>query len=103
MGHLLFFNNVCSTRLFLADSTAASLRGYRMAFNMKGGRFVEPAYAGLVEDEAAITHGLAFCMDSKSEAKLDRDERSYDKKWVSVHTYDGRHIDRAIVYMSPKV
>ncbi len=49
---------------------------------------MEPAYANIVEEEGSDVHGVAFCMTLESVAKLDNQERGYNKKMVKTLTYN---------------
>jgi len=82
----------------------AVLKGYKMAFTQGGPKYVEPGYGGLKKLEGAEVHGIAFCMDAESEAKLDRDEgagKAYSKETVALRAYDGRDLE-GFIYMPLK-
>ena len=55
---------------------------FRLSFSVFGPSHVEPAYANIVEEEGSDVHGVAFCMTLDSVAKLDNQERGYNKKMV---------------------
>lgn len=60
---------------------------------------MEPAFAGLDESPGSEVHGVAFCMTEESVAELDRTESGYNKKPVTLHSYDGRSLT-GFVYMN---
>ena len=81
------------------EHTAAVLKGHKLGFNLKGIHHVEPAFAGLVESISDEVHGVAFCMTADSVAELDRTESGYNKKSVTLVSYDGRKLN-GFVYMN---
>jgi len=79
----------------------AVLQHYTLAFNLSGVQYVEPAFAGLREEEDGEVHGTAFCMDRENEARLDRVEGlgiAYRKERVNLRGYDGAQME-GFVYL----
>ena len=72
-----------------------------MSFNLKAIHHVEPAFAGIDESRGSEVHGVAFCMALESMEELDRTERGYDKKMVTLHAYDGRSLEGFIYVNKP--
>ena len=87
--------------LFLSAHQPATLKGYKMLFNFKTESYVEPAFAGVIEDATFTTHGVAFCLDEESLEILDRWESGYNKTYVTVRTYSGEEISNVLLYLSP--
>ena len=77
----------------------AILRGFRLAFSMRGPPYVEPGYGGLWREEGGEVHGVAFLMGEGGEAQLDRNEGPYIKEIVELEAYDGRELE-GYVYMT---
>ena len=77
----------------------AILRGFRLAFSMRGPPYVEPGYGGLWREEGGEVHGVAFLMGEGGEAQLDRNEGPYLKEIVKLEAYDGRELE-GYVYMT---
>ena len=78
----------------------AILRAYQLLFNM---RFGNEASAGVIPNSNHDTHGILFCIDSKSLEKLNDWERTYQQVYTTVETYNGKNVDNVLVYVSPKV
>ena len=66
-------------------------------------KYGNEASAGVIPNPNHDTHGILFCMDSKSLEKLNNWERIYQQVYTSVETYDGQIVDNVLVYVSPKV
>jgi len=77
----------------------AILRGFKLAFSMRGPPYVEPGYGGLWREEGGEVHGVAFLMGEGGEAQLDRNEGPYLKEIVKLEAYDGRELE-GYVYMT---
>ena len=77
----------------------AILRGFRLAFSMRGPPYVEPGYGGLWREDGGEVHGVAFLMGEGGEAQLDRNEGPYLKEIVKLEAYDGRELE-GYVYMT---
>jgi len=77
----------------------AILRGFRLAFSMRGPPYVEPGYGGLWREDGGVVHGVAFLMGEGGEAQLDRNEGPYLKEIVKLEAYDGRELE-GYVYMT---
>ena len=91
---------LCIFLLIFVEYEPAILRDYQLLFNMKYGN---EASAGVIPNPNHDTHGILFCMDSKSLEKLNNWERIYQQVYTSVETYDGQIVDNVLVYVSPKV
>ena len=87
--------------LFLSAHQPATLKGYKMLFNFKTESYVEPAFAGVIEDATFTTHGAAICIDEESLEILDRWESGYNKTYVTIRTYSGEEISNVLLYLSP--
>eukprot|EP00755_Sulcionema_specki_P029773 Sspe_Gene.92870::Locus_65634_Transcript_1_1_Confidence_1.000_Length_1234::g.92870::m.92870 len=89
-------------RVKVLEHTPAVLKGWKMAFTLRGIPFVEPAYANAVETGNAedSIHGVAFLMTPEAVAGLDKVESGYDKRMVTLTAYDGRTLDNAFLYVN---
>ena len=70
-----------------------------MTFSIEGWALVEPAFSGLVENEAEEVHGVAFALSEKDMKVLDAyglETISYSKRNVPVQSYEGRLITASV-------
>jgi len=64
-----------------------------MAFNMRGMNKVEPAFANAIKGKKTDEiHGVAIQLNTEDMAKLDQQEKGYEKAKVTVIGYDGRKV-----------
>mmetsp|Transcript_26026 Transcript_26026/g.63145 ORF Transcript_26026/g.63145 Transcript_26026/m.63145 type:complete len:294 (-) Transcript_26026:7-888(-) len=95
-----FVNN--KKGLKVLDHSPASLKGWRMGFNLAGFDRVEPAFANAMQgDPSDEIHGVAIKLSLEDGEKMDRMEGGYAKKNVVVTAYDGREI-KAYLYTREK-
>ncbi|KAK6180938.1 hypothetical protein SNE40_008900 [Patella caerulea] len=84
----------------ILDHTAAILKGWRLAFNLSGIPFVEPAFANIIQSGLTDeVHGVAFCISKESVANMDKVEIGYDKAKITLEAYDGRTL-HGFVYVN---
>lgn len=71
-----------------------------MLFNIRGwARF--QAFAGIVPNSQAETHGALLCLDEASKKRLDQAEMFYKEGFVQVKTYSGKIFKNVSVYLTP--
>lgn len=88
-----------------AESAAARLEGYRLAFNLPGIPWLEPAFANVVPRAGAVVHGVLHRLSREQMARLDRFEGggvAYRHLELEVEAYDGRRL-RARVYSAIRI
>jgi hypothetical protein len=72
------------------------LEGWALCFNLVFQRRIEPAFANIVPSKDDVVHG-SICKISAADAEvLDKQERTYTNKIVTVKTYDGREIEAEV-------
>ena len=82
------------------DYVTGSVEGYNMCFNLSGIPKVEPAFANAVEGTTNDSiHGVAIKLSEEDMAKLDDQERGYEKTNVTVNGYDGRKVEGCSMYI----
>jgi hypothetical protein len=75
------------------------IRGWRLAFDLPGLPFLEPAFACVRPGADDEVHGLAFEIPSDEAEGLDRQEGGYDVVPVPFEAYDGTVIDAIGLYV----
>jgi hypothetical protein len=87
-------------RLQPLETVPGRVRDWRLAFNMRGVRWVEPSMASIEPAPGEEVHGLLLHLTPAQWEHLDHSEgggRAYRHQEVEVETYDGRRI-RAIAF-----
>lgn len=82
------------------ETAPGRVRGYRLAFNIRGIPWIEPSMASVEPAPGEEVHGLLLRLTPEQWEHLDHSEgagRSYMHEEVEVETYDGRRI-RAVAF-----
>ncbi len=81
--------------LCIDEVVPGCLPGWRLAFNLKSIRWLEPSMAGIEPDPDAVVHGVLLRFSPEEFRKLvqsEGDGHSYELVQVEVQAYDGRSI-----------
>ena len=82
-------------RIYPKESVPALLKDYRLAFNLRGFPFFEPAFANVVPQAGACVHGVLHRLTGKQFRRLDRFEGrglAYRHLTLEIEAYDQRII-----------
>ena len=86
--------------LVIKESFPAKLKGWRLAFNLRGISWLEPSMAGVEPDPGETVHGVLVRLSPEDFAKLVQSEggdQSYAREAVEVETYCGK-VQKAVVF-----
>jgi len=89
--------------LAVLEHATGVVKGWKMAFQLKGMSFVEPSWAdaqctGGAEDEI---HGVAVRLSLADYAKLSKQERGYRDAEVNVQVYGGGRVVASRIFTAP--
>lgn len=84
----------------LEHGRAAQADGFEVAFVMDGIPVVEPRFAGLIEAEGGVAHGVVCDLDDATWKRISAHEAGYRRDTIDVDTERGRERALALVATS---